>query len=126
MPNANPNSRVAVLGASTNEERYSFKAVQMLQEYGHQPIPVHPKGHVVDGITAAKSLGEVEGSVDTLTLYVNAKISSASHSDILGMKPRRVIFNPGAENADLAEKLKSEGIEPVIACTLVMLRTNQF
>ncbi len=126
MPNANPNSRVAVLGASTNEERYSFKAVQMLQEYGHQPIPVHPKGHVVDGITAAKSLGEIEGPVDTLTLYVNAKISSASHADILGMKPRRVIFNPGAENADLAEKLKSEGIEPVIACTLVMLRTNQF
>ncbi len=126
MPKANPNSRVAVLGASTDAEKYSFQAVKMLQEYGFQPIPVHPKGHVVDGITAAKSLGEIDGSVDTLTLYVNAKISSASHADISGLKPRRVVFNPGAENADLAAKLDSEGIETVIACTLVMLRTEQF
>ena len=126
MPKADPNSRVAVLGASTNEERYSFKAVKMLQEYGHQPVPVHPRGHVVDGITAVKSLGEITDPVDTLTVYVNSKISSAAYDDIVTLQPRRVVFNPGAENVELAGKLQGEGIETLQACTLVMLRTDQF
>ena len=126
MTKAAANSRVAVLGASPNEERYSFKAVHMLKEYGHQPIPVHPKGHEVDGIVAKKSLGEIQEPVDTLTMYVNANISSGAHDEISKLKPRRVVFNPGAENDELAKQLQAEGIETINACTLVMLRTEQF
>jgi len=126
MIKAGPHSRVAVLGASTDEERYSFKAVRMLKEYGHQPIPVHPKGHVVDGITAARTLDDIDGPVDTLTVYVNSKISSAARDEIMALKPRRVVFNPGAENYELGRALSEAGIEVVQACTLVMLRTEQF
>ncbi|MEZ5360645.1 MAG: CoA-binding protein [Candidatus Zixiibacteriota bacterium] len=126
MSLAPPNSNVAVLGASPKEERYSFKAVHMLKEHGHSPIPVHPAGHAVDGIPGVKSLQEIEVDIDTLTVYVNEKISSEQFDSIIGLKPRRVIFNPGAENEDLADKLGAAGIEVVRACTLVMLRTGQF
>lgn len=126
MERAKPNSRVAVLGASPKEDRYSFKAVKMLKEHGHSPIPVHPKGHEVLGFTAARSLADIDESVDTLTVYVNSRISSAALDQILDLKPRRVIFNPGAENPELASKLRDEDIEVVEACTLVMLRTDQF
>lgn len=123
---AKPGSTVAVLGASTNEERYSFKAVQMLQEYGHKPVPIHPSGHVVNGITALKSLEDIDQEIDTLTVYVNDKISSSAKDNIIKLHPRRVVFNPGAENADLATELNKAGIETVEACTLVLLRTEQF
>lgn len=126
MTKAAANSNVAVLGASTNEERYSFKAVRMLKEHGHNPIPVHPAGHVVDGIAALKGLGEITQTIDTLTVYVNPKISSSEYDNILKLKPRRVVFNPGAENAELQKKLQADGFEVVEACTLVLLRTEQF
>lgn len=126
MERAKPNSRVAVLGASPKEDRYSFKAVKMLKEHGHQPVPVHPRGHEVLGLTAAKSLSEIDELVDTLTVYVNSKISSAALDEILKLNPRRVVFNPGAENPALAARLRDEGVEVVEACTLVMLRTDQF
>ncbi|MFZ5980799.1 MAG: CoA-binding protein [Candidatus Zixiibacteriota bacterium] len=126
MPKAESGARVVVLGASTNQQRYSFKAVQMLKEYGYRPIPVHPAGHVVDGLPAVKSLTDITGSVDTLTMYVGEKISSQQIDMILKLKPRRVIFNPGAENKGLADKLRAAGIEVLEACTLVMLRTEQF
>lgn len=126
MSLAPPNSHVAVLGASPKEERYSFKAVHMLKEHGHQPIPVHPAGHVVDGIPGVKSLRDIDVDIDTLTLYVNDKISGEQYDAIIDLKPRRVIFNPGAENDALAGKLEAAGIEVVRACTLVMLRTRQF
>ncbi len=119
-------SQVAVLGASPREDRYSFMAVHMLREHGFRPVPVHPAGHVVDGIRAAASLDLVDGDTHTLTVYVNSKISDDQYDRIIGMKPKRVIFNPGAENENLAEKLEVEGIEVLRACTLVLLRTGQF
>jgi predicted CoA-binding protein len=119
-------SNAAVLGASPKEDRYSFKAVRMLKEHGFKPIPVHPAGHSVDGIAGLKSLDEITEPVDTLTVYVSAGVSSAEMDKILKLKPRRVIFNPGAENHDLAEALRKTGIEVVEACTLVMLRTEQY
>ena len=126
MTKAPAASRAAVLGASPKEDRYSFKAVHMLKESGYQPIPVHPAGHTVDGIAARKSLEDISETIDTLTVYVSAKISSGELDRILSLKPRRVIFNPGAENPDLADKLREAGIEIVEACTLVMLRTEQY
>ena len=126
MTRAENGATVAVLGASPKEERYSNKAVKMLKEHGFHPIPVHPAGHVVDGDTARKNLDEIDSQVDTLTMYVGPKISDDELERILRLKPRRIIFNPGAENESLAKKLEDEGIEVVRACTLVMLRSEQF
>ena len=126
MTQATAKSTVAVLGASPKEDRYSFKAVRMLKEHGFKPIPVHPKGHDVDGVPGVKSLTDIDRDIDTLTVYVNAKISDGELEHILKMNPRRVIFNPGAENENLATRLEEAGIEVVRACTLVMLRTGQF
>jgi len=126
MNRAPAHSRVAVLGASTKEDRYSFQAVRLLKENGHQPIPVHPAGHTVDGIPGVKSLDDIKGSIDTLSVYVNADISDAEYDRIIKLNPRRVVFNPGAENDVLAARLEEQGIETVKACTLVLLRTEQF
>ena len=126
MTNAPQGSAVAVLGASTNEERFSFQAVRMLKEHKHRPIPVHPAGHTVDGIPGLKSLTDIKEPIHTVTCYVNAKISDGEFDHIVSLKPQRVIFNPGAENENLAARLENEGIEVVRACTLVMLRTGQF
>ncbi len=123
---AQPNSRVAVLGASANDERFSFLAVQALKEHGHRPIPIHPSGHVVGDTTALKSLLDITEPVDTITVYVNAAISSSELSKMLKLAPRRVVFNPGSENADVAGRLRDAGIEVVEACTLIMLRTQVF
>lgn len=126
MTRAAEHSRVAVLGASPDEERYAFKAMKMLGEHGHIAVPVHPRGHEVLGVTALKSLAEFTEQVDTLTMYVGHKASDGELDRILALKPRRVVFNPGSENPSLAEKLRAAGIEVVEACTLVMLRTDQF
>ncbi len=126
MTKAVAQAKVAVLGASPKEDRYSFKAVHLLKEYGHTPIPVHPAGHTVDGIPGLKSLADITDPIDTLSMYVGPEISNGELDKILRLKPRRVIFNPGAENQTLAAKLSAAGIEVVEGCTLVMLRSDQF
>lgn len=126
MPKAAPDATIAVLGASTNPERMSHKAVRLLKVRGYQPIPVHPAGHAVDGIPGVKTLDDLPSAPDTLTMYVNPDISNEETDRILKLHPRRVIFNPGAENPELADKLTDAGIEVVEECTLVMLRHGDF
>ena len=126
MNKASEHTRVAVLGASPKEDRYSFKAVHLLKEYGHQPIPIHPAGHTVDGVAGLKSLDDIKEPVDTLTMYVGPDVSSKELDRILRLKPRRVIFNPGSENEALIQTLSKAGIEVIQACTLVMLKLGQF
>ena len=117
---------VAVLGASKKPDRYSYKAIQFLREKGHTPIPVHPVIKDVEGIPVHPSLADVPEEVDTVTVYLSATNSNKYADEILSSGTKRVIFNPGAENPELAGRLKDAGIEVVEACTLVMLRTDQF
>lgn len=122
----NSSLRTIVLGASANPERYSFKAVAMLRNCGHEPIPVHPSGRPVDGVVTLRSLGEVTGGVDTVTLYVGASTSQQLLPQILQLSPRRIIMNPGAENPALQTAAEAQGIEVIEGCTLVMLKTGGF
>lgn len=118
--------RAVVLGASTNPERYSNKAVKMLLEYGHEVIPVHPVATEIEGLKVVPKLSQVTGKVDTLTLYLSAETLTQMQADIINLNPGRVIFNPGTENPQLMQELRQHGLKVVEACTLVLLRTGQF
>jgi uncharacterized protein len=117
---------VAVLGASPNPERYSHMAVQMLKEAGHSVFPIHPRAREIAGQRVYRALGEVESAIHTVTVYVSPGLSDGLTEEILSARPQRVIFNPGAENGALADRLKDAGVRVVEACTLVLLRTGQF
>ena len=117
---------VAVLGASAKPDRYSNKALRLLREHGHRVIPVNPAQDVIEGLPVAHALGGIGEPVDTLTLYMAPQHLAPLAADIVALRPGRVIFNPGTEDANLQRRLDAAGIPWEEACTLVMLRTGQF
>jgi len=117
---------VVVMGASNKPDRYSYKAVKLLAEKGHRPFPVHPVLKEIDGLKVYASIRDIEEPLDTITLYLSAENSTKVATDIIEAGVRRVIFNPGSENPDLASMLSQKGIETIEACTLVLLKTGQF
>ena len=117
---------VAVLGASANPERYSHQAVARLKTNGYAVFPVHPTVPEILGIPVQANLGDIPVPLDTVTVYLSPDKSMALAEDLLQARPRRVIFNPGAENPSLATSLRQHGIETLDACTLVLLASGQF
>lgn len=117
---------VVVLGASNKSDRYSNMAIKMLREHGHRVIPIHPKLKEIEDLQVKHDLKSVEDEVDTLTMYVGEKRSQGMIADIVALNPKRVIFNPGAESAELEKALDKAHIPYLKACTLVMLRTDQY
>ena len=118
--------RVVIVGASNNPERYSHRALLLLRKHGHEVVPVHPTLAEIEGTPVVADVGLISGPVDTVTMYVGAAISAGLQDRLIALKPKRVIFNPGAENALLAEALQKAGIACEDACTLVLLNTGQF
>ena len=118
--------RVVIVGASDNPERYSHRALLLLRKHGHEVVPVHPKLAEIEGVAVVADLSAITCPVDTVTMYVGAAISNGLTEKLIALKPRRVIFNPGAENTALADALQNAGIACEEACTLVLLNTGQF
>jgi predicted CoA-binding protein len=121
----NKKRKTLVLGASENPSRYSHLALQRLQSYQHPVVAIGKKKGIVGNVTI-ESEKKPWRDIDTVTLYLNPTNQKEYYDYILSLKPRRLIFNPGAENEELAQIAVSKGIQPVEACTLVMLATHQY
>ena len=117
---------VVVIGASAKADRYSFKAMERLQAHGYKAIPVNPTVPEILGETCHPGIRDVAGPIDTVTLYLSEAHSTPLIGDIIGAAPRRIVFNPGAENPQLAKAAEAAGIGVVHGCTLVMLQAGTF
>ncbi|MBA4258018.1 MAG: CoA-binding protein [Chitinophaga sp.] len=117
--------KTLVLGASENPARYSFEAVTRLRKYGHEVIAVGRKAAVVAGVPI-ETEPPVVNDINTVTLYLNPTAQKPYYDYIVGLKPQRIIFNPGTENDVLEAIAQQNSIETIEACTLVMLSTGQY
>lgn len=119
------NKKTVVLGASPNPARYSNLATGRLAAHGHTVIPIGKRKGQINDIDIVNETVSIE-DVDTVTLYLNAQNQKQYYDYILSLHPRRIIFNPGAENEELAKLALENNIQPMQACTLVLLSTNQY
>jgi uncharacterized protein len=117
--------KTVVLGASENKERYSNMAVKKLIAHNHPVIAIGRKAAVIGNTHIVEELLP-HSDVDTITLYLNAENQKKYYDYIFSLNPKRIIFNPGAENDELEELAKEKGIKTMEACTLVLLSTNQY
>lgn len=116
-----------VLGASPNPNRFAYKAIRSLQR---RSIPVVAIGRrdvdLDENLRIRKGKPSDIGKIHTVTLYMNAKFQEEYYDYIIKLAPKRLIFNPGTTNPELAEKAREAGIEVIDDCLLVMLNTGKF
>jgi len=117
--------KTLVFGASLKPNRYSNYAIQRLVANNHEVVAFGLEEGGVDGVSIDIELKAYK-DLQTITIYLNPKKQVAYYSYIIGLKPDRVIFNPGTENPEFHRLLKEHHIDFEIACTLVLLSTNQY
>lgn len=117
--------KVLVLGASLSPLRASYRVIRLLVEDDHEVIAVGRGKGTIESVAIHAEIPDV-ADIDIITLYINPKIQTLYYDQILSLKPKRVIFNPGTENPEFADRLLKSGIKPEESCNLVLLRTGQF
>ncbi|MEP6949636.1 MAG: CoA-binding protein [Ginsengibacter sp.] len=119
------NKKTLVLGASVNPARYSYLAVNKLQAKGHEVIAIGKREGKAGQVQVETEVKDIN-DLDTVTLYLNPVNQKQYYDYIFSLHPKRIIFNPGAENEELSSMAKEKGILAQEACTLVLLSTGQY
>jgi len=119
--------KTLIVGATPNPGRYAFMAARMLNDYGHEIVLIGIRKETVLGkeilnLREKPSLS----NIDTITLYIGPQNQPDWYDYLIGLKPKRIIFNPGTENEVFEKMAEAQNIEVVEGCTLVMLRSNQY
>ncbi|MEH6658395.1 CoA-binding protein [Leeuwenhoekiella marinoflava] len=117
--------KTLVLGASLKPIRYSYMAINRLVQKEQPVVAIGLREGTVAGVAIQTGKPDIE-DLDTVTLYLNAQRQEEYYEYLLGLKPRRVIFNPGTENPEFYKILDTAGIAVESACTLVLLSTNSY
>lgn len=117
--------KTLVLGASDNPGRYSYMAINRLRGKGHPVVAIGQRQTAAGDVAIETEKKPFEG-VDTVTLYLNSMRQKEYYDYILSLHPKRIIFNPGAENDELFALAQANGIQPMEACTLVLLSTGSY
>ena len=117
--------RTVVIGASSNPERYAYKAVASLHKHGHEVFPIGIRAGKIEGIDIITDKPALI-NIDTVSLYVGPSNQPEWYDYILSLKPKRIIFNPGTENPDFEKISQQQGIETSEACTLVLLSIGNY
>jgi predicted CoA-binding protein len=125
MADSSINPITLVVGASPNPERYAFKAITQLKLHNHEVYAFGPRSGTVSGVEIQQALPQAN-KIDTITLYVGPERQSELIDALINLNPRRIIFNPGTENAVFEDKARAAGIQTEQACTLVLLSTHAY
>jgi len=119
------NKKTLVMGASLKPERYSNIAIKRLRNYNHEVKAFGLREGRIKDVAIDTELLNYE-AINTITLYLNPKRQEDYYDYIIGIKPNRVVFNPGTENSEFYKLLNENNIKYEVACTLVLLATDQY
>jgi predicted CoA-binding protein len=117
--------KTLVLGGSIKPERYANKAINKLRNYGYPVVSIGIRSGTVADVEIETGFPDYK-DIHTVTLYIGSKNQSPFYDYLIGLNPKRIIFNPGTESPELEALARNKGIETIEHCTLIMLSEGSF
>jgi uncharacterized protein len=110
---------VAVIGASTNRQKYGNKAVRAFAAQGYHVIPVNPHETVIEGLPAVHSVADITVPIDMVTIYVPPAVTLTVLDDLAEKEVGEVWLNPGSDDVTVVSRARALGLEVIQACSIV-------
>ncbi len=113
----------AVVGASTNRDKYGNKVLRCYAQHGHPVVAVNPRGGVIEGLPCYASLAEVMGEPRAVSVVAPPAFAQSIVDDAVAASVRHLWFQPGAEDEAAIQDAQTHGIEVIGngPCLLVAL-----
>ena len=117
---------VAVIGASSNRQKFGNRAVRAFQRQGYTVVPINPHETEVEGLKTYRSVLDVPGPIDMATFYVPPEVGEELIADVAKKRIPEVWLNPGAESDELVARARALQITPIVACSIVGIGENPY
>lgn len=117
---------VAVIGASSNRNKFGNRAVRAFQQQGYTVVPINPHEAEVEGLKAYASVLDYPGAIDMASVYLPPEIGEQVIGDIARKGIPEVWLNPGAESDELLARAEALHLQPIVACSIVAIGANPY
>ena len=116
----NKNQTYAIIGASSNLEKYGYKVLKDLHDAGYKVIPVNPKGGEILGLSVRVSLEKISETIDVVVFITQPKIVEKILPKVHKMGIKKVWFQPGSESEESINFCEQNKIEYIAhACVMI-------
>jgi uncharacterized protein len=101
---------IAVVGASGNVNKPSYKIPRYLQAMGYHVIPVSPKGGEILGEPVRASLADIDEPVDVVDVFRPAAEAATVAKEAAAIGARVLWFQPGTSSPEGARAGDDAGL----------------
>ena len=112
---------VAIIGASRDRRKYGNRAVRAYLAKGYTVYPINPHARQVEGLKAYRSVMDVPGPIDRVSLYVPPQVGITMLDELAAKGITEIYVNPGAESEELLARAEALGLQPIYACSILAI-----
>ena len=112
---------VAVIGASNDRNKFGNKAVRAFQQQGYTVYAVNPNETQVEGLPAFKSIKDVPGRPEMVTVYVPPAVLLKLLPEIAHKGCDELWLNPGTESEEVLAEAERLGLNTIQACSILAI-----
>ncbi len=114
------NNVIAVVGVSSNKEKYGYKVFMQLVKDGYKVYGINPKYEELEGKKIYPSLSSLPEKPDVLITVVPPKVSEKIVEEAASLGIDKVWFQPGSESEDALKKCKEKGLKCIAKMCFVV------
>jgi predicted CoA-binding protein len=117
---------VAVVGASSDRNKFGNKALRAFRAVGHTVVPINPNESEVEGLPTYASVLDVPHAIDMATVYVPPEIGERLIAEFAEKNIPEIWINPGAESDALLADARARKLNVIAACSIVGIGQNPY
>ena len=116
----------AVVGASTNPEKYGYKIYVDLKRAGKTVYPINPRAAAIDGDTCYPSIAALPALPEVVVAVIPPTLTEKLVEELSAAGVRNLWMQPGAESAAAVAKAEALGIATVHGGPCIMVLQRSF
>ena len=110
---------VAIIGASSDRNKFGNKAVRAFREQGYQVYPVNPNEAEIEGLPAYPTIADVPVRPEMVTVYVRPNVLLKLLPEIARKGCDELWLNPGTESNEVITEADRLGLNSIQACSII-------
>ena len=117
----------AVVGASSDRDKYGNKVLRAYQQHGQEVYPINPRADEIEGLKAYPDLASLPVKVRGVSIITPPKITEQVVKDAAAAGARFVWMQPGAESDEAIRLAEALGLEVIAGgpCYLVLAHYHE-
>ena len=112
---------VAVIGASSNRNKFGNRALRAYERQGFTVLAINPNEEEVEGHRTYASVLDVSGPIDIATVYVPGNVGVKVMEQLAQKGIPEVWLNPGADDDAVVAKARELGVNIIQACSIMAI-----